>query len=736
MDVTCHLAVGISKCLNKFIEGEDDVFYDFTVEVEEEQFRCHKFILGACSLFFQGLFRSKMKETESNKVSVEDISCGTFKLIRDVLYSSADVITEENLFDIWHAAHQLQIQFLVEECENFAVRILSLENYDEIFEHAFILESKKVFIGIADFINENFKVCKSHETVLKLNGEEFVRIVQSNELDSGTEDFVIDVIIKWMNYNCENRNTDNSRKRKGVNLSSIKLNVQRMADVKETQSVDVETIPGYENQTNKNCSNKEINSALEDMEYVQKELQEDDRQKNIQQRTTNYEIKKMENTTTDSCSNKDIHCEVSGIETISCLENQTDGEEMCTEDEGTEDMQKDEEGKGRHDKTTVQPNPRAKYVTDILAAARLSLASEDRLKRLHQHKLVVDNKDARDILFNACLYRNRGSFSTEWPTCTIPRKNYHNEIVVFLHTKNISYTETYSFQMNESAIFPSCTEIRYNCNFTIVMGQIYAVGYTEKNESSLCVFLYSQNKWLKINRVGHYCSDYYFSTADNVFSLIPQNNFLYLIKEQQKLLLRLDLLTVKNFEEFSKVPTEDPIQYVTSYKHMILVFCSVTDDSSNKTMALSYDTISNKWTTSCSFEGLSQNMTSFEINNETYLLMSDGDIYIIQLNDQNVIDFIFVTKIWTEAVRLYGAINYNNTLHIFSAKKITVLATVETLFKNTLFHVTDEDLRYTRCLCVPKSLLESAPDRQKARRKLKRQARLEKSDLANNFLLH
>ncbi|KAH9490700.1 hypothetical protein Btru_032817 [Bulinus truncatus] len=673
MDVTCHLAVGISKCLNTFIEGEDDVFYDFTVEMEEEQFRCHKIILGACSLFFQGLFRSKMKERESNKAILKNISCGTFKLIRDVLYSSADVITEENLFDIWHAAHQLQIQFLVEECEKFAVRILSLENYDEIFEHAFILESKKVFIGVANYIIKNFKVCKNHETVLKLNGEELVKIVQSNELDSDTEDSVIDVIIKWMNYNCENRHTVNSRKRKGVTLSPIKSKVQRMPGVKETQSVDVETIPGDENQTNDNSSNKEINSALDDTEHVQKELQEDDRQKNIQQHTSNDAIETMENTTSDSSSNEDINCDVGGIETISYLENQTGDEEICAEDEGTEDMQKDEEGGGRHDEMTVQPNPRAKYVADILAAARLSLASEDRLKRLHQHKLVVDNKDARDIyLLSSC-------------------------------------TETEAHPKKEYAIFPSCPEIKFDYNFAIVMGQMYAVDYTDPDNLSISVFLYSQNKWLKVSELGRTVNRGYhgkFHTED-LYNLIPQNNFLYLFKEQNKVLARIDLLNEKIFKNISKVPTEDAIQYITCYKLMILVFCSVTDDISNKTIAHSYDTISNKWTTSSSFEGLAQNMTSFETNNETYLLMSDGDIYLIQLNEQNVIDFIFVTKIWNEAVQLYGAINYDNTLHIFSANKTTVVATVETLFKNILFHVSGKIFRSLRCLSVPKSLRDS-----------------------------
>ncbi|KAH9490702.1 hypothetical protein Btru_032819 [Bulinus truncatus] len=705
-----QLAAGVVESLDKFIQEEDDVFYDFTIVVEEKQFKCHKFLLGACSLFFRGLFRSGMKETESNSVCLKEISHETFKLIRDVLYSSADIITEENIFDIWHAANQLQIPFLIKECERFVVTIISLENYDEVLEHAFLLESKDVITGISDFITANYKDCKDQETILKLNGEDFVRVIKSESLDTDTEDSVIDVIIKWLDYRYKN-----TRKRKAISMSTIESD---LGDNMKTNSFD-------ENESCDDFSNKDINSTEEEIlkaEENQREVHDDDFKELFEHINPKDEIimkSANENSTRDISLNEEINSTElkidfqkpacgDGSQKVITPAQLTDLSKIDLKDDSLAD---DKETKlevvnpiNDKQEMTLQLNTRAKYVADILAAARLSLASEDMLIRLFKHKLVAGNLAALDTLFNATLYRNRGSVSTEWPRSTIPRKNFPNEIIVLLPMIDINI-KAYSFQRFKYVTFSQCEEIKFCLNLTIAMGQIYATGYITKCHDSFAVFLLSRRKWLRITDSLNIKNPY---SKESIMHLIPQSNFLYLIRPSNKLLLRLDLLSTNDFEMMSKVPTEDPIQYVISYKHiMILVFCSVKDDSSNKTMAHSYDTIGNKWTTSCSFEGLAQNMTSFERNNETYLLMSDGDIYIIQLNDQNVIDFVFVNKIWTEAVQLYGAINYDNTLHLISANRTTVLASVETLFKNTYFHVLVKQLCYTRCLCVPKSLLNS-----------------------------
>ncbi|KAI8777862.1 kelch protein 40b, partial [Biomphalaria glabrata] len=94
--------------LNCFSQGSNrEMFCDFIVVVEEREFPCHRFVLSACSTFFEALLRSDMKESRQKRVVVKGMSPDIFKLILDVIYSGSDVLTPKTIIEIWKAAHQL-----------------------------------------------------------------------------------------------------------------------------------------------------------------------------------------------------------------------------------------------------------------------------------------------------------------------------------------------------------------------------------------------------------------------------------------------------------------------------------------------------------------------------------------------------------------------------------------------------------------------------------------------------
>ncbi|KAK0048934.1 kelch-like protein 40a isoform X2 [Biomphalaria pfeifferi] len=116
MVIKREVAYGIVQGLSDFWKSEE--LQDFTVTLGTTKFECHRFLLAACSGFFRGLFRSGMKETELKCVTVEDISSETFELILETLYTGDGVLTNDNVIDIWRAAHQLQIMFLDLEADS------------------------------------------------------------------------------------------------------------------------------------------------------------------------------------------------------------------------------------------------------------------------------------------------------------------------------------------------------------------------------------------------------------------------------------------------------------------------------------------------------------------------------------------------------------------------------------------------------------------------------------------
>ncbi|KAK0048945.1 kelch repeat and BTB domain-containing protein 3 [Biomphalaria pfeifferi] len=164
MEIKREVAYGIVQGLSDFWKSEE--LQDFTVTLGTTKFGCHRFLLAACSGFFRGLFRSGMKETELKCVTVENISNKTFELILETLYTGRGVLTNDSIIDIWEAAQQLQIPFLITECEDFAKATLSLDNYIEYYKTAKLFNSKK-----EDEISEN----SDKECMCLNSGEKMIR---------------------------------------------------------------------------------------------------------------------------------------------------------------------------------------------------------------------------------------------------------------------------------------------------------------------------------------------------------------------------------------------------------------------------------------------------------------------------------------------------------------------------------------------------------------------------------
>nr|KAI8751633.1 kelch-like protein 40 [Biomphalaria glabrata] len=191
MVIKQEVAYGIVQGLSDFWKCEE--LQDFTVTLGATKFGCHRFLLAACSGFFRGLYRSGMKETELKCVTVEDISSETFELILETLYTGHGVLTNDNVIDIWRAAHQLQIPFLIKECEEFAIATLSLDNYIEYYKIAKLFESKEVLEVIWSFILKNANSFFQTNLYFEMQISDVLKLIKSQDLETTSEDDVMHV---------------------------------------------------------------------------------------------------------------------------------------------------------------------------------------------------------------------------------------------------------------------------------------------------------------------------------------------------------------------------------------------------------------------------------------------------------------------------------------------------------------------------------------------------------------
>lgn len=179
----------------KCFQANMDNFTDFTVNVGDFEFDCHRFILGSCSGFFEALMRTDMREKSESRCTIEGISPYIFALILDVIYKGKNVLNEENMLAVWQASNQLQIKFLISACESFVQENITLENYWSVYREAKLLDSEIVLTKVKKLMVDNFLEIAESNDLMQLMYDEFSDLLK--DIQFVEADFVVDSVLKW-----------------------------------------------------------------------------------------------------------------------------------------------------------------------------------------------------------------------------------------------------------------------------------------------------------------------------------------------------------------------------------------------------------------------------------------------------------------------------------------------------------------------------------------------------------
>ncbi|CAL1548634.1 unnamed protein product, partial [Lymnaea stagnalis] len=191
------IAVGVMESIKEIYLRHE--LEDFVVKIEDTEIKCHRFILS-CSKYFCEHFRSGIKEVTDGRDPLRGISCDTFKLILEALYTGINVVTKDNAIAIWFASIQLQIDFMIELCEKMVVKMLSLDNFEEIYRNAKLINSKQIIGAIPNFVKMHFVQVRRMKTFYELPYRQFLNIVRDQKLVAECEDLVLESIMEWVEY--------------------------------------------------------------------------------------------------------------------------------------------------------------------------------------------------------------------------------------------------------------------------------------------------------------------------------------------------------------------------------------------------------------------------------------------------------------------------------------------------------------------------------------------------------
>jgi len=133
----------------------DEKTSDFRIICGDESFPVHRLVLKARSGYFQGLFNSKLVESETGKVNIENMASETLKAVIEYMYTGKFKDIESKALQLLVAAERFDLPLLKKYCEEWLISKLKKNNAVDLFILADEQNSVKLRLKAKQMIVEN-----------------------------------------------------------------------------------------------------------------------------------------------------------------------------------------------------------------------------------------------------------------------------------------------------------------------------------------------------------------------------------------------------------------------------------------------------------------------------------------------------------------------------------------------------------------------------------------------------
>jgi len=177
-----------------------DNFADITITVGQKTFTCHRVVLASLSPYFEVMFTSGMRESQSGHVTLHDIESELFEEVLDFIYTGKDIVTLENVDEVLRVSSMLQINCLKERCEVVISENLEIENCLYFWKFVSLHGCDHVSKKAMHFILNSFVHVWQKGDFLKLDYEDILAIIRDNDLNTPDEETVFESVVRWINH--------------------------------------------------------------------------------------------------------------------------------------------------------------------------------------------------------------------------------------------------------------------------------------------------------------------------------------------------------------------------------------------------------------------------------------------------------------------------------------------------------------------------------------------------------
>ncbi|XP_030074871.1 kelch-like protein 26 isoform X1 [Microcaecilia unicolor] len=180
---------------------------DVVLTVNDQAFHVHRVVLAACSDYFRAMFTGGMREATQDVIELRGVSAKGLKHIIDFAYSAEVTLDLDCIQDVLGAAVFLQMEPVVQLCEEFLKSAMSVETCLNIGQMATTFSLASLKESVDTFTFKHFLQISEEEDFLHLPLERLVFFLQSNKLQDCSEINLFQAAIRWLQHDPSRRPT-------------------------------------------------------------------------------------------------------------------------------------------------------------------------------------------------------------------------------------------------------------------------------------------------------------------------------------------------------------------------------------------------------------------------------------------------------------------------------------------------------------------------------------------------
>ncbi|KAK3732611.1 hypothetical protein QZH41_016081, partial [Actinostola sp. cb2023] len=176
---------------------EYDELLDVTLKVDDKEIKAHRIVLAACSPYFRAMLTAGFAETFMSTISLRDCNPESVQHMIDYFYSCKLTITQDNIEGILSTASLFEIPEVVQECGEFMVEEIQLDNCLGIQSLASQYSLTSLKSKVDNFISWKFmNLCVEEEFTL-IPSRQLDQIISQDSLHINGEDDVFEALMAW-----------------------------------------------------------------------------------------------------------------------------------------------------------------------------------------------------------------------------------------------------------------------------------------------------------------------------------------------------------------------------------------------------------------------------------------------------------------------------------------------------------------------------------------------------------